>query len=254
MVKLYFQTCSTDGEEKGTSGGGSYPPSSFKSFGGSGYSPSPATASAPSPRKPPSKSKTGLVSSSSVTGGNDPSSTASNVPGSGLCSGMGVSAMGTRGSNSVFLEGGAAAGGGTSTGAEEALPMGVASVLWELECCVGQARITLMNLIEGRPNHFGVFRAGVYVEEIRMLEAKVSACVLRCFGGAMRSSVFKALVEVFGPARLRVPMVVYVCVIACMYELVEVLYMFNKLYIIAQSGPVILSIAILHHSHWFSQG
>ncbi|CAM9966478.1 unnamed protein product, partial [Ectocarpus sp. 8 AP-2014] len=30
-----------------------------------------------------------------------------------------------------------------------------------------------MSLNEGRPNHFGVFRAGVYVQEMRMLEAKI---------------------------------------------------------------------------------
>ena len=53
------------------------------------------------------------------------------------------------------------------------LPLGVASVLWELECCAAQARVTLMNLNDGRPNHFGVFRAGVYVEEMRLLEEKV---------------------------------------------------------------------------------
>ena len=42
-----------------------------------------------------------------------------------------------------------------------------------------QARVTLMNLNDGRPNHFGVFRAGVYVEEMRMLEEKVR-CGWRC--------------------------------------------------------------------------
>lgn len=56
---------------------------------------------------------------------------------------------------------------------EKPLPPGVASVLWELECCAAQARVTLMNLSEGRPNHFGVFRACVYVEEMRILETKV---------------------------------------------------------------------------------
>ncbi|CAN0491366.1 unnamed protein product, partial [Ectocarpus sp. 12 AP-2014] len=41
------------------------------------------------------------------------------------------------------------------------------------ECCAAQALVTLMSLNEGRPNHFGVFRAGVYVQEMRMLEAKI---------------------------------------------------------------------------------
>ncbi|CAN0059388.1 unnamed protein product, partial [Sphacelaria rigidula] len=43
----------------------------------------------------------------------------------------------------------------------------------ELECCAAQARATLMNLNEGRANHFGVFRACVYVQEMRILEKKV---------------------------------------------------------------------------------
>lgn len=53
-------------------------------------------------------------------------------------------------------------------------------MLWELECCAAQALVTLMNLSEGRPNHFGVFRACVYVEEMRMLEAKVLVTSLVC--------------------------------------------------------------------------
>lgn len=66
-------------------------------------------------------------------------------------------------------------GGGAGAGTEESqqLPLGVASVLWELECCAAQARATLMNLNEGRANHFGVFRACVYVQEMRILEKKV---------------------------------------------------------------------------------
>eukprot|EP00903_Cladosiphon_okamuranus_P005550 g5526.t1 len=73
-------------------------------------------------------------------------------------------------SSTVFLESGVGGAGGAG---EEALPLGVACVLGELECCAAQSLVTLMNLSEGRPNHFGVFRACVYVQEIRMLEAKI---------------------------------------------------------------------------------
>lgn len=169
-----MQTCLTDGDERGGSGG-SGPSSSFSSNGTSGCGSNGAAATSASSSLNPS-SKAGLASSASGTGGGGiDSSTVGN--GSGVVSGSGsvgvtTTVTGSRGSN-IFLEGGTASGGGAFPGAEEALPMGVASVLWELECCAAQARITLMNLMEGRPNHFGVFRAGVYVEEIRMLEAKV---------------------------------------------------------------------------------
>lgn len=179
IVKLWLQTCLTDGDERGGSGG-SGPSSSFTSNGTSGCGSNCAAATSTSSSLNPS-SKPGLATSSaSGTGGSGiDSSTGGN--GSGVVSGGGgvtTTVTGSRGSN-IFLEGGAASGGGAFPGAEEALPMGVASVLWELECCAAQTRITLMNLMEGRPNHFGVFRAGVYVEEIRMLEAKVGFCRFR---------------------------------------------------------------------------
>lgn len=79
------------------------------------------------------------------------------------------------------MDGGGGGGGGGA--ADESLPLGVASVLWELECCAAQARVTLMNLSEGRPNHFGVFRAHMYVQETRLLEEKV----MGRFVGTVRS-------------------------------------------------------------------
>lgn len=165
-----------DGDERGSSGG-SGPSSSFTSSGcGSNCA---AATSASSSLNPSSKPGLAASSASGTGGGGIDSSTGGNgnvfVSGSG---GVTTTVTGSRSSN-IFLEGGAASGGGAFPGAEEALPIGVASVLWELECCAAQTKITLMNLMEGRPNHFGVFRAGVYVEEIRMLEAKVGFIVVR---------------------------------------------------------------------------
>ncbi|CAM9475646.1 unnamed protein product, partial [Choristocarpus tenellus] len=55
--------------------------------------------------------------------------------------------------------------------------MGIASVLWELECCLVRAHETLTNLQERRPNHFGVFRGALYAREIRVLDTKMQELV-----------------------------------------------------------------------------
>lgn len=127
-------------------------------------------------------SGTGITCSTTATANSSGTCPSGTMSGGNNNSSNGCGCGGSSSSSSVFLESGAGSRAGVG---EQALPFGAASVLWELECCAAQALITLMNLNEGRPNHFGVFRASVYVEEIRMLEAKVGKAfrlVVACVG------------------------------------------------------------------------
>ncbi|CAN0024288.1 unnamed protein product, partial [Discosporangium mesarthrocarpum] len=77
---------------------------------------------------------------------------------------------------------GAGEGGGnshlTSRGVgEEPLPTEVASVLWDLECCMGRAHETLISLQDRRPNHFGIFRVSIYAQELCMLDMEIRELV-----------------------------------------------------------------------------
>ncbi|CAN0094307.1 unnamed protein product, partial [Ectocarpus sp. 13 AM-2016] len=181
VVKLGLQTCLLEPEDRGGPSGGGSSGSSGKAGGGNGLlvasiggggarcrSSSPTVSStgctAPQSSKRSTATSTAGVTTPSVGGGGS--------GGGGGAIIVGKPRASSSSNSSVFLESGA--GGGAGAGGEEALlPLGVASVLWELECCAAQALVTLMSLNEGRPNHFGVFRAGVYVQEMRMLEAKI---------------------------------------------------------------------------------
>ncbi|CAM9887074.1 unnamed protein product, partial [Ectocarpus sp. 4 AP-2014] len=180
-VKLGLQTCLLEPEDRGGPKGGGSSGSSGKATGGNGLpvasiggggvrcgSSSPTVSSVGCTAPPSSKcstaTSTGGVTTPSVGGGGS--------GGGGGAIFVGKPRASSSNNSSVFLESGAGGGAGPG-GGEALLPLGVASVLWELECCAAQALVTLMSLNESRPNHFGVFRAGVYVQEMRMLEAKI---------------------------------------------------------------------------------
>lgn len=176
VVQLGLRTCLTEPEERisGRGGGDEEGNSSATENANANASfstrASGAAASSSSSfshhlhRGGPKSTTAGLSSPTSSTGGMM----------SMVRTGSSSSKLSNSNNNGCYLGPGGVIGGvGGGGGSEEALPLGTASVLWELECCAAQTRVTLMNLNEGRPNHFGVFRAGVYVAEIRMLEEKV---------------------------------------------------------------------------------
>lgn len=171
VIKLGLSTCMTEPDERVGSGNSSamIGESVGKAAPG-GPSPSSSSSSSSSTNAGgalllPSSSSSGSLPSSSTLAAGAPSSISSLV-------GVMVSGSASSGSRSGAVSGGSTGTGGGG-GPEESLPLGTAAVLWELECCVAYARLTLMNLNEGRANHFGVFRAGVYVKEMCMLEEKV---------------------------------------------------------------------------------
>lgn len=182
MVKLGLHTCLQEPEERGGSGNITGGGGAHGSSGGIGSGSGNVGGSTGGSSGIFTSSGVGVVSGAPTP---SPSSGSIGTPSGVPNTGYSASSASTPGG--VGMAGG---GGGAGVGAgEEVLPLGVASVLWELECCAAQARITLMNLNEGRPNHFGVFRAGVCVEEIRMLEEKVCVCVHVCVDVLTRSFV-----------------------------------------------------------------